>query len=191
MSRIDSATRIIEASPEAVYAAMTTAEALAAWLPPDGMSGQMLEFDPRPGGHYAMVLRHDDGAAAGKSGGNEARPAEPAEGATSLRRAAVYEDLSPAFVINYRQGNRQRYLQVSIALMARDEERLKALRVHMPVLRNELVMLLSGQDFDSLLTPVGKEMLRQQATAKVQELALKETGHQVVEQVLFTNLVLQ
>jgi Uncharacterized conserved protein len=73
MSRIDSATRIIEASPEAVYAAMTTAEALAAWLPPDGMSGQMLEFDPRPGGHYAMVLRHDDGAAAGKSGGNEDR----------------------------------------------------------------------------------------------------------------------
>jgi len=126
-----------------------------------------------------------------KSGGNEARPAEPAEGATSLRRPAVYEDLSPAFVINYRQGNRQRYLQVSIALMARDEERLKALRVHMPVLRNELVMLLSGQDFDSLLTPVGKEMLRQQVTAKVQELALKETGHQVVEQVLFTNLVLQ
>lgn len=123
-----------------------------------------------------------------KSGGNEARPAE---GATSLRRPAVYEDLSPAFVINYRQGNRQRYLQVSIALMARDEERLKALRVHMPVLRNELVMLLSGQDFDSLLTPVGKEMLRQQVTAKVQELALKETGHQVVEQVLFTNLVLQ
>jgi flagellar FliL protein len=34
-------------------------------------------------------------------------------------------------------------------------------------------------------------MLRQQATASVQQLAEKETGKVVVEQVLFTNLVLQ
>jgi flagellar FliL protein len=34
-------------------------------------------------------------------------------------------------------------------------------------------------------------MLRQQATASVQELAQKETGNLTVEQVLFTNLVLQ
>jgi flagellar protein FliL len=34
-------------------------------------------------------------------------------------------------------------------------------------------------------------MLRQQATTTVQELAQKETGKMVVEQVLFTNLVLQ
>jgi flagellar FliL protein len=38
---------------------------------------------------------------------------------------------------------------------------------------------------------VGKEMLRQQATASVQELAQQETGNVTVEQVLFTNLVLQ
>ncbi|MBU2324083.1 MAG: flagellar basal body-associated FliL family protein, partial [Gammaproteobacteria bacterium] len=44
---------------------------------------------------------------------------------------------------------------------------------------------------ESLITPVGKEMLRQQATASVQELAQKETGKLAVEQVLFTNLVLQ
>jgi flagellar FliL protein len=49
----------------------------------------------------------------------------------------------------------------------------------------------SSQDFDTLITPVGKEMLRQQATASVQELAEKETGKLTVEQVLFTNIVLQ
>ncbi|MCY1458553.1 Flagellar basal body-associated protein FliL [compost metagenome] len=61
----------------------------------------------------------------------------------------------------------------------------------MPVLRNKLVMLFSGQNFDTLVTPVGKEMLRQQATATVQELAKQETGELAVEQVLFTNFVLQ
>jgi len=52
-------------------------------------------------------------------------------------------------------------------------------------------MLLSSQDFEALKTPVGKEMLRQQATASVQELAQKEIGKLAIEQVLFTNFVLQ
>ena len=71
MSRIDQASRLIEASPETIYDAMTDASALCAWLPPQGMSGEMLAFDPRPGGHYKMVLRYDEPDASGKSGGNE------------------------------------------------------------------------------------------------------------------------
>ena len=43
----------------------------------------------------------------------------------------------------------------------------------------------------AVVCPVGKEMLRQQATATVQELAKQETGAMTVEQVLFTNFVLQ
>jgi flagellar FliL protein len=82
-------------------------------------------------------------------------------------------------------------MQVSVALMARNQAELDALKVHMPLIRNRLVMLFSGQDFGALMTPVGKEMLRSQATAVVQEVAQKETGKTVVEQVLFTNIVLQ
>lgn len=70
MSRTDSASRVIDATPEAVYAAMTEPEALLAWLPPTGMRGEMLEFDCRPGGHYRMVLRYDDVAVLGKTGDN-------------------------------------------------------------------------------------------------------------------------
>lgn len=69
--RADAATRIIKASPQAIYQAMVTPEALLRWLPPSGMSGQMVEFDPRPGGRYRMVLRYDDAGVEGKSGGNE------------------------------------------------------------------------------------------------------------------------
>ncbi|WP_044870385.1 flagellar basal body-associated protein FliL [Pseudomonas sp. LFM046] len=123
------------------------------------------------------------------------KSAEPAkeEGATaaSARQPAIYQDLAPAFVVNFSQNGRQRYMQVSVSLMARDQAQLDALKVHMPVLRNKLVMLFSGQNFDTLITPVGKEMLRQQATATVQELAKQETGAVTVEQVLFTNFVLQ
>lgn len=111
--------------------------------------------------------------------------------AAPVKQVAIYEELMPAFVVNFDYKGRARYMQVSVALMARDQAALDALKVHMPVLRNRLVMLFSSQDFEALTTPVGMEMLRQQATASVQELAQKETGKLAVEQVLFTNLVLQ
>jgi flagellar protein FliL len=107
------------------------------------------------------------------------------------KQVAIYEVLAPAFVVNFNYKGRQRYMQVTVALMGRDKAELDALHEHMPVLRNNLVMLFSGQDFESLATPVGKEMLRQQTTASVQALAQKETGKLAVEQVLFTNIVLQ
>jgi flagellar protein FliL len=127
-----------------------------------------------------------------KDGGkNEASVEAPAAASAPGKQPAIYEELTPAFVVNFDFQGRPRYMQVSVALMGRDQAALEALKVHMPVLRNNLVMLFSSQDFETLATPVGMEMLRQQATASVQELAQKETGKQAVEQVLFTNLVLQ
>ncbi|TRX74437.1 flagellar basal body-associated protein FliL [Pseudomonas mangiferae] len=117
--------------------------------------------------------------------------AKNAEAATPVKQVALYEPIAPAFVVNFNQNGRQRYMQVSLALMGRDKGELDALKVYMPQIRNEMVMLFSSQDFDALAAPVGKEMLRQQATAKVQELSKKETGKLAVEQVLFTNFVLQ
>jgi uncharacterized protein YndB with AHSA1/START domain len=60
MSRTDSASRVIAAPPDRVYAALVDPEALAAWLPPDGMSGRFERFDARPGGSYRLVLTYAD-----------------------------------------------------------------------------------------------------------------------------------
>ena len=116
---------------------------------------------------------------------------EPVAAASNVKAPAIFEPMAPAFVVNYSQNGRQRYMQVSITLLARNQGDLDALKVHMPVIRNNLVMLFSGQTFDSLATPIGQEMLRQKATASVQEVAQKEVGKVVVEQLLFTNFVLQ
>ncbi|MBD8613623.1 flagellar basal body-associated protein FliL [Pseudomonas putida] len=111
--------------------------------------------------------------------------------ATHAKPAAIYEPLTPAFVVNFKQNGRDRYMQVSIVLQARDKADMDALKVHTPVIRNNLVMLFSGQPFETLTTPIGQEMLRQKATASVQEVAQKEVGKPVIDQVLFTNFVLQ
>ena len=68
MPRTDTASRVIAATPAQVYTALVDADALAAWLPPDGMTARFERFDPRPGGSYRLVLTYDEpSGAAGKA----------------------------------------------------------------------------------------------------------------------------
>jgi uncharacterized protein YndB with AHSA1/START domain len=62
MRRTDSARRMIAAPPASVYGALVDRESLAAWLPPDGMSGRVERWDPSPGGGFRMVLTYLDAA---------------------------------------------------------------------------------------------------------------------------------
>ncbi len=64
MTRTDTASRLIAASPDRVYAALVDSDALLAWLPPDGMSGRFERFDARLGGLYRLVLTYSDASAA-------------------------------------------------------------------------------------------------------------------------------
>lgn len=63
MPRTDRASRFVAAPRDRVYAALVDPEALAAWLPPDGMTATIEHFDLRPGGSYRMVLTYADAAA--------------------------------------------------------------------------------------------------------------------------------
>lgn len=63
MSRTDTASRVIAASPGRIYAALVEPEALVKWLPPSGMSGRFERFDARPGGSYRLVLTYADATA--------------------------------------------------------------------------------------------------------------------------------
>ncbi len=69
MPRTDTASRVIAASPDHVYAAFIDPEALAAWLPPDGMTATFERFDLRRGGSYRLVLTSTDASrGTGKAG---------------------------------------------------------------------------------------------------------------------------
>lgn len=64
MPRTDTASRVIAAPPEQVYAALVDREALTAWLPPNGMTARFERFDPHPGGSYRLVLTYTDASLA-------------------------------------------------------------------------------------------------------------------------------
>ncbi|ROO50651.1 uncharacterized protein YndB with AHSA1/START domain [Micromonospora sp. Llam0] len=64
MTRTDSAARVMAAPVARVYAALVDPDALAAWLPPQGMTGRFERFDARPGGGYRLVLTYADATTA-------------------------------------------------------------------------------------------------------------------------------
>ncbi|WAC67182.1 SRPBCC domain-containing protein [Agrococcus sp. SL85] len=56
-ARVDRASTVVVASPAEAYAALVDPAALAAWLPPEGSTGTIEDFDGREGGGYRVVLR--------------------------------------------------------------------------------------------------------------------------------------
>lgn len=65
-TRTDTAHRVIGASPDTIYRAFLDADSLMSWLPPNNMTGRVLELEPREGGRYRFELRYNE-SGAGKS----------------------------------------------------------------------------------------------------------------------------
>lgn len=106
-------------------------------------------------------------------------------------KEAMYDVFDAPFLANYEVAGRSHYLQLSLAVMTRDEGAVNAVNQHMPLLRNRIVMLLSGEVFEQLQSDEGRVQLQQKLLAAIQEIMKKETGNTQIEQVFFTNFVMQ
>jgi uncharacterized protein YndB with AHSA1/START domain len=99
--RTDRASLLIHADADAVYRALTDADARATWIPPTGMTGRIEDWDLREGGGYRMVLTYDDPSGApGKAGDGHdvvaARFTELTPG-TRVVEAVDFDSDDPAF----------------------------------------------------------------------------------------------
>lgn len=116
---------------------------------------------------------------------------EDEEVVEEVKPAALYFALNPKFQTNYDVNGRPRLFQLAVSLVTRDQEVIDALAMHSPTIKSKLVILLSGQKFDLLGSPEGRETLRQQCLDAVQEILNTEIGKPGVEKVLFTDFVMQ
>jgi len=124
----------------------------------------------------------------GSKGGEDAAEAASAPAAAP---AAIYASLGEKFVVTLHEQGRQRYFQTSLSALTRDEAVIKTLDLHAPLIRARLVALLGEQDFAALRTEAGKLALRDRILATLQQVLQAETGSPGVEQVFFTEFVLQ
>lgn len=84
-----------------------------------------------------------------------------------------------------------RFLQVTVEVMGREEETIKAVQTHMPVIRNNLLNIFSSRSFADLTNREGKEALRKECLTEVQRILKENTGKPGVEDLYFTSFVVQ
>src|SRR5579871_5047237 len=105
-------------------------------------------------------------------------------------KAAVYYALDPPLVVNFEEGQAVRFLQITMEIEAHDEKAIESIQKNVPLIRNNLLLLMSNRDYQSLMSREGKEKLRQEALAEVRAVQ-KKTGGPDVDDVLFTSFVVQ
>lgn len=71
-----------------------------------------------------------------------------------------YLSMVPEFVVNFGPGSKVRYLQVDLQVATRNESALAVINTYRPILRNDILVLLSGQTYDELKQRSGKEALQ-------------------------------
>ncbi|WLQ14708.1 flagellar basal body-associated FliL family protein [Hahella aquimaris] len=127
-----------------------------------------------------------------KSSPDEGAPAEGGDQAAApVKAEAIYYDMRPPLVVTFDYKGKQRFLQASISLLTRNQGVLDGVELHMPVIRNRLINLYSGKDFENVQTDEGRLALLSESLEAINT-ALKEQGvNGEIEQVLFTNFVLQ
>jgi len=103
---------------------------------------------------------------------------------------SVYLDIEKALVTTLQGEGRQRYAQAYVALGATDPQALAAAKLHMPLIRSQLVMVLGSSGFTELQTPEGRQGLVENMLTTVNQV-LEQEGEPSVNQVLFRNFVVQ
>lgn len=139
------------------------------------------------GGAFFMMSDKADDAVVAEASGEVSEDGEE----TATAGEAVYFSLDPPFIVNFTGKSRARFLQVSIEGLTRDATVKEDITKHFPQVRNNLVLLLSGQTYEELNTQEGKATLRKQVLKEVQKVLEAETGKEGVEDVYFTSFVMQ
>ena len=134
---------------------------------------------------YFFLLSGDDSEAAAEGESAAATEMVQTDG------PAIYLDLDQPFVVDFLVSGKQRYLQLNMTLKSRDQGQIDAVKLHMPLIRNSLVLLFSSQSFDELQTIEGKQKLKSSAVETINNILTQETGMGGIEDVLFTNFVMQ
>lgn len=119
---------------------------------------------------------------------------EPTAASTDVaapKNPPIYRALEPELVTNIDGPGRIRYVQVGLVMSARDPRVIEAVDRHAPVIRNDLILLLSGKSYEQLTSVEGKEKTRGEMLEAIRSVLGERTGHPGVESIYFTSFVMQ
>lgn len=103
----------------------------------------------------------------------EAQAAKDPIVAPVQNKPALYLAVQPALVANFEAQTTASYLQIDMSFMARDQHVIDVAKAHMPVIRNNVLEIMSAQKVEVMTTRAGKEQLRQAILEAVQQVVAK------------------
>ena len=103
----------------------------------------------------------------------------------------VYIEVKPVFTVNLDPNDSVGFLQVGIQILTYYEEVGDELNTHMPLIKNNLNTLFGMQKSADLRSPEGKEKFQKLVLQTVQEVIDKYGSGGEVENVFFTDFVMQ
>ena len=138
--------------------------------------------DSDEGEHDAKDAKEEKGKKSKDKKGKAAEPKAP----------AIYVEFAPPFVVNFDAKGIMRFLQVTIQVMTRDHDTSEMIKLHDPKIRNNMLLLLGSQTYDTISTVEGKEELRKKALEIITKVIEDEGGEgKKVEDLYFTSFVMQ
>jgi flagellar FliL protein len=105
-------------------------------------------------------------------------------------KAAQYFAIDPPLVVNFEDGSVVRFLQITMEIMVHDPKAIESVQKNVPLIRNNLLLLMSNRNYQSLMSREGKEKLRQEALTEIRAVQKKEGGADI-DDLLFTSFVVQ
>jgi len=105
---------------------------------------------------------------------------------------ARYVTLDPPFVVNFEAESSVRFLQITIGIMTRDEKVEHMIKENDPRIRNDLLLILGNQNYETVSKLEGKEDLRKRCLESVRAVIVDSGGEAAkVEALYFTSFVMQ
>ena len=103
----------------------------------------------------------------------------------------IYVTMPDPLLVNITSGKRTRMMQVRVNFMVRSKEAEDALKLHMPLVRNNLLDYLSTADAEEVRTREGRNKVKDEAFNIAQEVMMQQAGFEAIEMLLFTDFVVQ
>lgn len=100
----------------------------------------------------------------------------------------AYFSLEPDIVTNYLGVNARKlgYVRITVELMIDNADYIEATEHHAPLLRAAIIEIFGRQTEEKVKSLTGREDIRRSCLEKMRDLMKKETGNEVIKDVIFT-----
>ena len=108
-----------------------------------------------------------------------------------VQKEEFYFDMGKPLIVDFSKDSSIRLIQISISFLVDEAEAVNALKKHEPMIRNNLLMMISAEGAEHLKTREGKEQLRSAMLQEASGILKKMAGKGQVKEVFFTSFVMQ